>query len=120
VNRPPRPEYSLPELSEDQLKAKQEVEELTARIKELGLQKWAIRKDCKHVWVPVVGRRDSNPYEWLTYAERWDIQTGASCLVCGEDSYSWYCLASPINICEYDESTRDEDCIHCGHPEERK
>ena len=40
----------------------------------------------------------------------------ASCEKCGED-FGWYCQISTKRFCEYE---GEEDCIHCGEPEERK
>jgi len=41
----------------------------------------------------------------------------ATCFRCGKD-FGWYCKISPKHFCEYNDG--DEDCIHCGAPEERK
>lgn len=47
----------------------------------------------------------------------------AVCSICGA-TFSWYCPTSPTLECDYYHQDRDEfdfdDCIYCGHPEERK
>ena len=35
-----------------------------------------------------------------------------------EAHLGWYCEQSPTQMCEYKDG--DENCIHCGQPEERK
>lgn len=47
---------------------------------------------------------------------------GAVCWTCGTH-YGWYCEESPEGVCDYDQEdgSYDEDnCRHCGMPEERK
>jgi len=44
------------------------------------------------------------------------LTTAAYCLVCGK-RFGWWCPASSNHCCEYID---DEECIHCGAPEERR
>lgn len=51
-----------------------------------------------------------------------EVYDSARCDVCGTH-FGWFCPESPNGVCDYDQpdGSYDEDnCIHCGNPEERK
>lgn len=60
---------------------------------------------------------DVSPYECKHPVDK-IVRSGlsAKCKECGT-TLGWWCPDNPTHQCEYDEW---EECIHCGHPEERK
>ena len=43
----------------------------------------------------------------------------AVCTKCGKH-FGWWCPESKNGVCEYKTDPYNEECIHCGQPEERK
>lgn len=118
MKRPPKPEYVRPTLTPEQTAVKERAELLEREIRERQRDLARLVHDCKHVWV--AGWRKVNPYEWADWLQRWWICAGAYCLICGVDG-GWYCEQSPTHQCEYaDDDHAQDNCIHCGMPDERK
>ena len=63
-----------------------------------------------------------NHKHWPIYSETVgaDIKV-AVCGVC-QEQVGWWCPGSKPGVCEYndEEDPAHDQCLHCGHPEERK
>lgn len=66
-----------------------------------------LQAKCEHEFRPLTEAELAD--EWMSVS--------AVCEVCGLDS-GWRCKVSPKGVCEYGDS--DDECVHCGHPDERK
>lgn len=72
-----------------------------------------IRERCDHRFVP------DEPYD---PSDKW-FSSGGSCENCGDRLSGWWCPKSKSGECDYkqpDGSYDDDNCIHCGMPDERK
>jgi len=117
MERPPRPIYVAPDLSEEQKEFRREVGRLRDEVcYAQSLLAEHIRK-CEHIFVPAGKGFNA---EWNKYTNEWLADCGAKCFICNKQA-EWYCLQSPTNVCLYnDDDWNMDSCIYCGQPDERK
>lgn len=115
--RPPKPEYILPILTEEQTNISHVISDLNNQIDALKDQRTLLIAKCDHIWVP-----DSRKYTWDSWVKEWTINDDWSgCMICEETGPAYACGKSPVGHCEYEGyDVRRDSCLYCGNPEERK
>lgn len=89
------------------------IQQIKNEIKSLSRQLGELIHDCEHE-IRCNNGCQSDDVEALECAE-WGHSI-AQCIHCGEQ-FGWFCPVSETGQCEYD---KNEWCICCGEPDERK
>ena len=121
----------LSKMSEEGQAIFNEIEYVEERISKLKNVIKGLKKRCSHE-LKVLSEKDMR--------DKW-MSVGADCMICGSD-WGWRCKNSPDSVCHYysgngkvemidgtevdvpenhdSEYENEDECIFCGHPDERK